>query len=156
MKTHTVTSYLFGELSDSAKENARDWYRCGALDWDWWDSVYEDASRVFLTITGFDLGGAQKCDGMLSKGVHDTVKAIIAEHGKHCDTYKLAQEYYRRKHIGNPMDEEEFTQQLLEEYRVVLEKEYEYLLSDECVDESIEANEYEFTEDGFRFSARCS
>lgn len=31
-----------------------------------------------------------------------------------------------------------------------LEKEYDYLNSDEAVDESIKANEYEFTEDGTR------
>ena len=32
--------------------------------------------------------------------------------------------------------------------RVLLRDEYEYLTSDEVVQEAIEANEYEFTEDG--------
>jgi len=40
-KTETV--YYFAELEDDAKEKARDWYRNGALDYEWWDSVYEDA-----------------------------------------------------------------------------------------------------------------
>ncbi len=31
-----------------------------------------------------------------------------------------------------------------------LEKEYEYQMSNECVDENIRANEYEFTEEGMR------
>lgn len=148
MQTHTVHTYSFDELSDSAKESARDWYRQGALDYDWWDSVYEDAAMVFLKLEYFDLGRAQSISGKLECGVHDTVQAILAQHGKHCDTYKLAQEYYRRKHLGNPMDEEEFTQQILEEYRVILQHEYEWLMSDESVDETIEANEYQFTESG--------
>lgn len=33
----------FDELTDEAKEKARDWYRRGALDYDWWDNVYEMA-----------------------------------------------------------------------------------------------------------------
>lgn len=148
MQTHTVHTYSFNELSDSAKESARDWYRQGALDYDWWDSVYEDASRVYLEITSFDLGRAQSISGKLERGVHDTVQAIITQHGKDCDTYKLAQTYYTRKHDGYPMDVEEFTQQLLEEYHVMLEREYEWLMSDECVDENIEINEYQFTESG--------
>jgi len=35
--------YTFDELSDSAKEKARDWYREGQLDYDWWDFVYDEA-----------------------------------------------------------------------------------------------------------------
>lgn len=41
---HTI--YKFEELSDQAKERARDWWREGALDYDWWDFVYEDAERM--------------------------------------------------------------------------------------------------------------
>ena len=40
-KTETV--FFFDELEDDAKEKARDWYRSGALDYEWWDAVYEDA-----------------------------------------------------------------------------------------------------------------
>ena len=148
MQTHIVTTYSFTELDERAKERARDWYRIGALEYDWWEYVYEDAERIGLKITGFDLGRAQSITGELQKGVHEVVQSIIAEHGSSCGTYKFAQAYYSRKHSGWPMDEEEFTQQLLEEYRVILDHEYEYLLSDECIDESLEANDYQFTEQG--------
>ena len=41
-----TTVYLFPELSDAAKENARSWYReLGPHD-DWWDAVYEDFERI--------------------------------------------------------------------------------------------------------------
>ena len=69
MKTVETNVFTFDELTDRAKEKARAWYREGALDYEWYDSI-------------------------------------------------------------------------------LLEDEYEYLNSDEVVDESIRANEYEFHEDG--------
>lgn len=44
MRVMETTVYRFDELSDRAKERARDWFREGALDYDWWDSIYEDAA----------------------------------------------------------------------------------------------------------------
>lgn len=38
--------FTFDELSDSAKEKARDWYREGNLSCEWWDSVYEMAETA--------------------------------------------------------------------------------------------------------------
>lgn len=148
MQTHTITTYTFDELDDHAKEKARQWYREGELDYDWWDSTYEDAERVGLKITAFNLGRGQLCEGELTGSVNDSVQAILTEHGPACDTYKLAQDYYQRRHDGQPMDEDEFRERLLGEYYVMLEREYEWLLSDESVDESIAANEYEFTTNG--------
>ena len=41
-----TTVYQFPELSDAAKEKARNWYReLGPHD-DWWEAVYEDFERV--------------------------------------------------------------------------------------------------------------
>ena len=42
-----TTVYTFDELSDKAKEKAREWYREGALDYEWWDYIFDD----FQTIT---------------------------------------------------------------------------------------------------------
>lgn len=38
--------YRFDELSDSAKENARAWYRKVGFDHDWFEFVYQDFERV--------------------------------------------------------------------------------------------------------------
>lgn len=149
--THIVTTYKFSELSEGAKELARSWYREGALDYDWWDSTYEDAERIGLKITSFDLGRSQLCEGELTGSLNDSVQAVLAEHGSECGTYELAREYYRRRHNGQSMDEDEFRERLLREYLGMLEREYEWLLSEENVDESIGANEYDFTADGKRF-----
>ena len=46
MKTKTINVYSFDELSEQAKEKAREWFRAGTLDYEWWDGVFEDAKRV--------------------------------------------------------------------------------------------------------------
>ncbi len=38
--------YKYEELSDSAKERAREWYLENGLCYDWWDDSYEDFCRV--------------------------------------------------------------------------------------------------------------
>jgi hypothetical protein len=45
---HTLetTVFTFDELSPQAKEKAREWYREGALDYEWYDATYDDAERV--------------------------------------------------------------------------------------------------------------
>ena len=40
-KTITTTVYEFHELSDKAKEKARDWYRKASSNDEWWECVYE-------------------------------------------------------------------------------------------------------------------
>jgi len=41
-----TTVYKFEELSEPAKDRAREWYREGAFDFEWWDSVYEDFAQI--------------------------------------------------------------------------------------------------------------
>jgi hypothetical protein len=38
--------FKFEELSDKAKEKAREWFREGALDHDWWDTEYDEAASI--------------------------------------------------------------------------------------------------------------
>lgn len=46
IETTTRTLYKFDELSDAAKEKARDWYRDASTGDQWWDCVYEDAQTL--------------------------------------------------------------------------------------------------------------
>ncbi len=41
-----TTVYRLDELSDTAKDKARAWYRDGGFDYDWYDAVYEDFQRI--------------------------------------------------------------------------------------------------------------
>lgn len=148
MRTLEIKVYKFTELDDRAKEKARDWYREHALDYDWWEYLYEDAKGIGLKIMGFDLGRSQSLDAKLFKSIGEVCALIVANHGKECSTYKLAQEYYRRRQTNEPFHDEDFLYALKQEYWALLNQEMEYLLSNEAVDESIEANDYEFTESG--------
>ena len=44
--THCKEVWFFDELSDKAKDKARDWYREGHLDYDWWDAIYETVEQA--------------------------------------------------------------------------------------------------------------
>jgi len=49
-----TTVFTFDELTDAAKECAREWYREGNLDYDWWDCTYDDFSTI-CEILGVEL-----------------------------------------------------------------------------------------------------
>ena len=168
MRTAQINYYNFNELSDRAKDTARDWWRQGALDYGWWEYTYEDAAQIGLKITGFDTGRSCEITGDFIGTADETADKILAEHGDRCNTWAEANAY--KKTVAEFMataekDEDgelatyaleneregidrEFLRALLEEYLVTLRKEEEYQLSEEVVDELLIANGYEFTEDG--------
>ena len=173
-ETKTRTLYRFEELSDEAKEKALDSRRYTNTDAgsEWWESTYEDAANVGIKIKGFDTGrsgSSSSIDGKV-EDTENTAHQIMKEHGEECETYKTAAEYLKERdaiiqRTGDSSDSEdsldqdevddlldelgnEFTKAILEDYLTILRNELEYLDSDEAVKESIEANEYEFTEDG--------
>ena len=168
MRTETINIYKFNELSDKAKDRARDWWRERAFDYGWWECIYEDAERIGLKITGFDTGRSCEITGDFTSTPEETADKVLAEHGDRCGTWAEANDY--KKTLAEFMataekDEDgelatyaleadkedidkEFLRALLEEYLVTLRKEEEYQLSEEVVDELLIANGYEFTEDG--------
>lgn len=47
MRTIETTLYTYDELpTDAARQRAREWYSDGGLEYEWWDSVYEDAKTI--------------------------------------------------------------------------------------------------------------
>ena len=92
-RTKTVTVYQFNELSSSAKERARDWWREGALDYDWSEYTYKDAENVGLKLDEFDLDRLHIKGKFLGSAI-DCADSILREHGKDCETYKLAKKFH--------------------------------------------------------------
>lgn len=174
-ETKTVTYYQFAELSEEAQDKAIESCSTFNVDHEWWDFIYEDAARIGLEISEFDIDRSNKIAGSLTKTPVDVCKAILAEHGDSCDTYQLAKTTLPKlEELQSKFDDEEacdemdvrdyrkleedleelktdFEQELLEEYFSILRKEYNYLTSREAIIESIEANEYEFDENGEMF-----
>ena len=172
MKTRTINIYSFNELSEQAKENAIN-NLCGVgVDYEWWDSIYDDANTIGLKITSFDVDRRKQAKGELTCSMNECIDKIISHHGENTDTYMLAMSYrdkwddlvlthsdgentnvvseeneYEFDREADEL-EEDFLKDLCEEYASILQREYEYMLSDEYIIEMIEANEYEFDEKG--------
>lgn len=147
MKTIKTNVYTFDELDDKAKEKARQWYIEVSAGDEWWEYTYEDAKTIGLEITSFDLDHNRHAKGKFTKPAKEVAKAILREHGDMTETYKTAVGFLGDDDIS----EDDFLASLLEDYSIMLQRESEYVVSDEAVDENISANEYTFTKDGKRF-----
>lgn len=171
MRKETINLYRFQELSEEAKERAlEDLYDLNVDIMDWWDFTYEDAENIGLKITSFDTGRKNSITGKFTERPEDVAHTIIQEHGSGCSTYQTANNYLQEynplaeryedayyKDLCEEQDEieakledlaEDFLHSLLEDYLQILKNEYEYLTSKEVIIETIEANEYDFTEEG--------
>lgn len=203
-------SYKFDELDERAKERARDWYRQGAFEYEWWDEVFEDAKQC-LALAGFTIdriyfsGFSSQGDGACFEGSWraanaQPVKAMKQHAPQDKDLHAIAAAMrevakarpdasmsvkhrgrYSHEHCtefdvsadGPEWDDDvrrsdaewsalrdreaEIEETIIETSRDAmrwiyrqLEREYDYLNSDEQVDEAIRANEYEFNQDGSR------
>src|SRR5215475_13501750 len=85
--------YSFEELSDKAKRRALEDHSDCNVNYDWWEWTYDDAEKIGLEITGFDLDRSMSVKGDLTMQVADSCEKILANHGEGCDTYQLALEY---------------------------------------------------------------
>jgi hypothetical protein len=162
MKTIEIKLYQFSELSEEAKEKAVENLSDINVDYEWWLSTYEDAETVKLKLTEFDLERNRHCKGEFMESPAETAELILTNHGKDCETYKTAKTFLaelneltgKYPNIEDcPEDsiedlEDYFLKSLLEDYRIILSNEYDYLTSKAAIIETIEANEYDFTEDG--------
>jgi hypothetical protein len=154
--------YTFAELNDDQKEKALSNLYDINVDHDWWDFTYDDAKEIGLKITSFDFD--RYVEGQFTLSADEVAANIIRDHGGNCETYKTARAFVDEKNaISMPDDDSDdfpewedkmlemddnFLKSLLEDYRIMLRKEYEYLTSEEAIIETINANEYEFDENG--------
>ena len=171
MKTIEINTYKFAELSEESKQNAIEKLSNINVDFDWWNFVYEDAENVYLKISSFDID-RKSIDCKFIQYANETANEIIKNHGENCETYKTAKtflsdwdklvELYSDGINKNVVSEEneyqfdedadnlenDFLQSISEDYLQMLSDEYDYLTSEDAIIESIEANEYDFLENG--------
>ena len=146
--------YKFDELSESAKDTVLQEFYNVNVDYDWWQWTYEDAENVGIKLTGFDIGRSSHCRGEFYENAEDVAQKIIKQHGESCETHQTAKSFLNDVN-GIDVDSGEFDAlatefrlSILEDYRIILQKEYEYLTSKEAIVATIAANEYEFEENG--------
>ena len=153
MREETVKIYKYDELSNTAKAKAREWYCQGALDYNWWEFVYETFDYLGIKITSFDLGNSKGITGrtLSQVSLYDVAKNIVKEYAEG-PLREIADEYLEAWGINeDSADDVNFKHMVLQEALAMLQREHDYLLSEEQVEESIRANEYEFTVDGKRW-----
>ena len=63
MKTHTINTYSFNELSEEAQQKAIENLSDINVNFDWWNFTYEDAKNIGLKITSFDLDRRRHAKG---------------------------------------------------------------------------------------------
>lgn len=168
MQTITINLYQFSELSDEAKQKAISNLAMINVDGEWWESTYEDAANIGLKITGFDIDRGSYVNGSFTLSANEVAANIFSNHGESCETFKTAtafmdcwqpifndymdetSENYESRENEECMqsEEDEFLSSLCNDYLKILRDEYEYLTSEEAIIETIESNEYDFTEDG--------
>jgi hypothetical protein len=157
MRTIETTLYKYSELSEAGKQKARESLSDINVDFDWWDSVYEDAAEIGLKIKGFDIGRGSRVDGELICSAMESIKKVLENHGPDCDTTKTAQYFIDLYNEIAPeiRDDDwlsdfegDYLDAICDCYLTLLRDEYEYQTSEEAVIETIEANEYEFSADG--------
>lgn len=174
MKTATVTLFAINELTDEVKSKVLDKFRDINVNDHWWDSIYDDAKEIGLKITSFNLDRNRHAKGKFLLAANEVAQNILNYHGENCETYKTASSFMEdwqpvfndyihmdessKKHESKEVEEElqemedSFLDSLLEDYSIILQKEYEYLMEDKAVEETIIANEYQFLENGKRFN----
>jgi hypothetical protein len=164
MRIIETKAYKFDELSDDAKAKAVENLYNLNVDYNWWDSVFEDAQNIGLKISGFDIDRG-KIEGELMLSALEVAANIIRDHGDGCETYKIADKFLEKhspifaEYMTEPDNAQEleeelgdiehwFSNDLMEEYLSILRKDFEHRTSFPEIQETIIAQEYEFTEEG--------
>jgi len=158
MKTIEITLYQFSELSAESKEFALTSLWDINVEYDWWNSTYEDAKNVGIKITGFDMD-SPTCDAKFIHSAEDTILSLLSEHGETCETYKTALKYketlfplYEKDNEKDELEieneEYNFLLQIRKDFLKILREEYDYLISEKARIDTFESNEYWFDENG--------
>ena len=93
MRTIEIKVYQFDELDEKAKEKAIESHRYCNVDYEWWDSVYEDAERIGLKIRSFSLDRDLHTTGEFELSANEVAQNIFNEHGENCGTYATAENF---------------------------------------------------------------
>ena len=156
MEVIEVEIYTFEELSDEAKERARDWWRKD-LDYPWFsesiDSIRAFANHFGVTLKDWQIGGGGGRDYIHTDATSANFRGVrLADIDKdymptgYCLDCDLWGEFYQEfKRTG---DAKYAFEQAMEHAIWKIQQDIDYQYSDESVDESLTINDYKFTADG--------
>lgn len=178
MREITVKAYKFDELSEAAQERALNEFRWDNVEYNWWEGSYytiraagellgleigdihfdTDLCCIFNADYEYVRGAVKAVRNEFPQDtkLHGIAKDLQALQRRHFYSLSCAvtegrsMNYYRCFRFGE--DYECDLGDIIDDFAhwawILLRGEYKYLTSDEAVKEMIEANGYEFTEDG--------
>ena len=166
MKTIELTLYKFDELPKETQEKVITDNRYINTEFDWWECTFDTWKEIGVRIESFDLY-KMNIDILLFYTEEDTAQSILSFFG-HNDNYDFARKYleYKKKldkTYEDSFDEfgecQEYDEELDDANHLFqadlrnallswLREEMEYLESDQAIIDTLEANDYDFTEDG--------
>lgn len=151
MRTIETRVYYYEELDGFAKNNAISYFSDINIDDDWWQPTYETWSEMSVIIKSFDLYKSELELDFTDRFV-DIATSIISYFGEDHEGYKFAQDYLNA--IENLTEDEIedadalFYSDVKDSILTWLEGEWEYLHSEEAVEDAIIDREIMFTKDG--------
>jgi len=174
MKTATIEIFTFEELSESAKEAARNAWRYDA-DWawadDWWHSVQEFSKIAPIKVTSVDyvraefeggwdiyptaaeeLSGLRAWKWLQNNGWFDLAnknamgECTLTGFCGDCDLFDPIEKYARDPLNVPPLID--LFSDCIYSWVFAARRDYEHSQSDEYIDECLIENGYEFTADG--------
>lgn len=172
MRTIRTKVYTFNELNKGGQETAILLNSDINVEHDWWNFTYQDAKGVGLKLMGFDLDYKCSADGIFIDDTYNCANKIIKNHDEDSDSYKLAEQFIKewdeatvlhsdgvqtnKVMEGKEFDfdyymedrEKQFLKDVLYYYADYLQKECNYLQTDEAIKETLISNEYEFLSNG--------
>jgi len=156
MRIEQTKIYQFSELGERAKESARDWYREGLYNDPPWLEEHQESRKAALAwienVGHSELTGVRLFKYIQNNMAPGTLDGNCPFTGYCGDEYALdvVREFMARPTYGtNVLDLKTWINSAMD---LMWDREFEWLHEDEQIDESIEANEYEFTENGAVYS----
>ena len=174
MRTIEIQAYKLNELDEQTKQKVIEDNIYINVEFDWWDCTYDTLRECGIKVNSFDIGRRRECEIEFLEDGYEIATNIVDTFGEAMDIVKDAKNFIKDRDIlvkkygeGNDIDgysvkeelydefdeeesilEDEFKRELSVEILYWLRDEYEHLTSEEAIIETIEANEYEFTEEG--------
>ena len=154
--------YLFPELGDKAKEKARDWWRevdCYPYHDENIKAIKAFCNHFNITLQDWAIGGRGEFLKTNAENTHFRGftlaqakqledKGYFPESGTWLDNALIHSFYEDFKKTGSALYA---FNQALETALIKINQDIDYHYSDECIDEMLTINDYEFTENGKRY-----
>lgn len=178
MRVIEIKAYTFEELSKAAQRKALNQFSDYNTEENWWNWTYEDAKEIGIQINGFDLNSYRSIEftstrhnswvdvaRLIVNNWPDVQENILVDAAKKLLEWNtvelvkcaLLEDPTEGYHESDDTEETGDFQTAIQKYFFErLTAEFEYLSSDEAIQEIIESNGYEFDEQGNKLDYEIS